>query len=64
MMSCNTVKCNVCKNRTGEKGEWHMSCKAYPDGIPLEIFSGLSDPSYEHCNGTEFGYIPPYADEE
>lgn len=55
MISSNTVKCSICKNRTGTKGEWGMSCKAYPNGIPLEIISAFRNPNYTNCkNGIGF----------
>ncbi len=57
MVSPNTVKCNVCKNRTGNNGEWKMSCKAFPNGIPLEIISAFRSPNYFDCNNG-IGYEP------
>ncbi|MCD7741833.1 MAG: hypothetical protein LUI06_06485 [Ruminococcus sp.] len=36
-----------------------VSCKAYPEGIPIEIFGLLENPSFKHCNGTEFSFAPP-----
>lgn len=61
MISANTVKCNVCKNRTGNKGEWKMSCKAYPEGIPLEIISSFKNSDYNNCNNSEYGFSPAYS---
>ncbi len=59
MFTPNAVKCNVCENRTGNKGEWGKSCKAYPDGIPIEIFGELDRPTFKHCNDTEYSFAPP-----
>lgn len=59
MISKNTVKCNVCKNRIGQNGEFGMSCKAYPDGIPLEIISCFMSPSYSNCNNSKYSFSPP-----
>lgn len=59
MVSANTVKCNVCRNRNGNNGEYNMSCKAYPNGIPLEIISCFKNPSYKNCNNSEYSFLPP-----
>ena len=37
--------CSYCKNYTGLKDGWIMTCKAYPEGIPCDF-----DGSKEACN--------------
>ena len=58
MITSNSVKCNICKNRNGNKGEWGMSCKAYPNGIPLEIISSFKNQDYSKCNNSAYGFLP------
>ena len=57
MITLNSVKCSICKNRNGTKGEWGMSCKAYPNGIPLEIISSFKNPDYSKCNNSKYGFL-------
>lgn len=43
--------CFACKNRTGEiNGEGRITCDAYPDGIPDQIFNNAWD-HRKHATG-------------
>jgi hypothetical protein len=51
-----TAQCIFCKHYEIEWGIFAGTCKAYPDGVPLEIWSGEIDHSepYPDDNGIQF----------
>lgn len=46
--------CGYNLHKDNEDG--YPCCKAYPDGIPYEIFA-LSREKKENCNNSDFGFI-------
>ena len=53
-----SVKCSLCKNRFYQNGEQYptCTCKAFPDGIPVEIMREKVDHEkpYPGDNGIQF----------
>ena len=58
-MMCVFPQCTDCKHFIGKKGEIYV-CKAFPDGIPLDVFWNKIDhiTNIENDNGIHFEPIP------
>ncbi len=57
MTVCVNYPCEMCKNCIGMINNWEIGCKAFPDGIPKEIFFSANVKTRKECaNGYKYEY--------